>query len=203
MSRLLALSLCLVAGACGSISKDYPQKSFYAFEVSRGERVEAADGAPSLLVQRFRTGALSRGQGLVYRTGPSTYEADYYSEFFSEPEELLALEVAAWMADCGLFSATLSGSTEVEPDYVLQGSLRNLYVDQVVKGETRAVVEVQLFLSRRDRARSETVWHRDFRREELAASPSGADVLDAWNRGLAAMLAEAEAELRAALAVRH
>lgn len=202
MSRLLALTICLVAGACGSISKDYPQKTFYAFEVSRAERLEAAPDAPILLVQRFRTGALSQGQGLVYRTGPSTYEADYYSEFFTEPEDLLTLEVTDWMRDSGIFSATLGGSAEVEPDYVLEGSLQSLYVDQVVKGETRAVIDVQFFLTRRDKARSETLWHRDFQRSERAASPSGADVLDAWNRGLAEMLAEAELELRAAVSGR-
>ena len=72
MSRLFALSLCLVVGACSSISKDYPKKTFYAFEVSRGERVGAPDEAPLLLVQRFRSGALSQGLGLVYRTAPST-----------------------------------------------------------------------------------------------------------------------------------
>jgi cholesterol transport system auxiliary component len=199
MRRLIALTLCFVGAACGSISKDYPQKTFYAFEVERPASARAADDAPILLVQRFRSGALSKGQGLVYRTGPSQYESDYYSEFFNEPEDLLTLVVAEWMDDSGLFSVSLGGSTEVEPEYVLQGSLRSLYVDQTVDGETRAVVDLQLFMSRRDRARSEPVWHGDFRSAELADSPSGLDVLDAWNRGLADMLASAEAELREAL----
>jgi len=199
MRRFLALTLCFTGAACGSISKDYPQKSFFAFEVERSERIDSAEGAPILLVQRFRSGALNKGQGLVYRTGASQYESDYYSEFFNEPEDLLTLVVAEWMDDSGIFSVTLGGSTEIEPEYVLQGSLRSLFVDQTVQGETRAIVDLQLFLSRRERANSSPVWHRDYRRSELARSPSGVDVLEAWNRGLADVLTTAEAELREVL----
>ena len=41
----------------------------------------------------------------------------------------------------------------------------------------------------------ESVWHRDYRREEVAAGSKGAEVLDAWNRGLASIMQEAEAEI--------
>lgn len=199
MNRSLALLLGLFAVACGSISKDYPQKTFYAFEVERAERVEPAPDAPLLIVQRFKSSALSKGLGLIYRTQPSTYEADYYSEFFNEPEDLLTWVVGSWMADSGLFSVTIGGSTEIESDYVLHGSLRDLHVDQTIKGETRAVADVQFFLSRRDRASSELIWHADFKCSEIAESPRGADVLEAWNRGLTLILSEAEAELAQAL----
>lgn len=195
MKQFLALSLCFLAAACGSISKDYPKKTYYAFEIDRADREHAAADAPILLVPRFRSGALSKGQGLVYRTAPSTYESDYYSEFFTEPESLLTLVTAAWMEDSGLFSVIVGGTTEVDPDYVLQGALRSLHVDQTVKGETRAVVDIQFFLSRRHRLRSEPVWHRDLQRSEPAESAAGKDVLAAWNRAISDLLAEAEREL--------
>ena len=63
-----------------------------------------------------------------------------------------------------------------------------------------AIVDLQLVLSRRVHGLAEPVWRRDLMRSELASSSSGADVLAAWNRGLADLFAELEVELAAAIA---
>lgn len=200
MSRLLALLLCLCASACTSLSKEYPEKTFYAFDVERGDRQETSADAPLLLVKRFRSGPMNQTLGLIYRTEPSTYEADYYSEFFAAPEGLLTVIVGAWLADAGEYQVVVGAPGEQYPDYVLEGSLRSLYVDLEGDAGPRAVIDMQFFVSRRENGVSAPVWRADFSRAEAADSASGADVLAAWNRGVASMLAELESDLAQSLA---
>ena len=203
MRRIITFMACCVLAACASLSKSYPDKSFYAFDVERGEsgvRVQAADDAPLLLVKRFQSGPLNESRTLVYRTGVSTYESDYYNEFFSDPEGLLTVATAAWLSDSGNFAVLAGSAAGLDPDFVLHGSVRGLYVDMLPEDGPHAIVDLQLVLSRRRHGLSEPIWRKDFMRSELAASPSGADVMAAWNRGLADLFAELEVGLETAIA---
>lgn len=196
--HLLTLTLLLATAACATVSRDYPEKSMYAFDVERPERAAATGDAPVILVRRFRTSALGGGRQLVYRTGESRFESDYYTEFFDEPEGLLTGVVSNWVADSGLATVVASAG-DLEPDFVLHGAVRGLYVD--LRGDgPEAVVDVQFVLSRREGGYTVPVWQSDQRRAEPADGPRGADVLAAWNRALRSILTETEAGLRDALA---
>lgn len=196
--HLTCLTLILATAACASVSRDYPEKSMYAFDVDRPTREAAPVDAPVVLVRRFRTSALGGGRQLVYRTGDSRFESDYYTEFFDEPEGLLTGVVSNWVADAGL-ATVVSSAGDLEPDFVLHGAIRGLYVD-VREEDPLAVVDLQLVLSRRDGGYTVPIWRSDQRRFETAAGPSGGAVLVAWNRAMRSILTEVEPELREALA---
>jgi hypothetical protein len=72
-------------------------------------------------VRPFSVSPLLDGRLLVFRTGESVREADFYSELWNAPGDMLADVIARWLGDSGLFSVVVPpGTAGTATDLVLE-----------------------------------------------------------------------------------
>lgn len=135
----------LGAAGCGGLSKSYPERSYYMFEVPPPEKVAAApvQGAVAQ-VWKFSVSPGSDGKEFVYRTDDISYESDFYNQFFRNPGALLTETTIRWLSDTGLFEDVISSLGQGFASYFIQSNVVELYGDY--RGEPAAVMTIQFFL---------------------------------------------------------
>lgn len=155
---ILSVAVALLMSAClPKLTRQPPDRVYYGLEVDRGDAPRAAapitnaDGEPATLAVRgFRTAAGFEGRRLVYSSGPSRFEADYYNAFFVPVPALLSQITSAWLRDSGLFAGVVESGSLLDTDYVLEASVRSCHGDYRDPADCRAVVAIQTFLLRND-----------------------------------------------------
>ena len=190
---LIPLGVC---AACLNLSKEYPQKSRFALEARRGAAATPTREAPVLQVRRFDASSAYGSVRFVYRTSDNEYEADFYNEFFASSSALVTDEVARWMSDSGLFQVTVGVGSGLTPELVLDGSLRSIHGDLRDEDAPRAVLDLQLFLSRVEPGGAVLVFHRDYRADPQVPDASAAAMAAGWNEALQTILVRLESDLR-------
>lgn len=197
--RCLGALVIVAVGATGCVSLDRPvvEKRQYVLEARRSGDAPATPRGGVLDVRTFRASPRSAGTKFVYRTADDVYESDFYRVFWAPPTALVADEVRRWLAASGVFEDVLEPGSAVEPSYLLEGAISDLYGD-FRPGETpRAVLGVRVALvDVRNRA-SRIVLSRDYA-AEVALPAADPDLLvEGWNTALRRILEELETDLRA------
>lgn len=200
MTRRAALvpTLLLLLASCTLFPSTPVVKTRYVLEARRGEVTEAA-GGPSLQVRPFSVSPLLDGRLLVFRTGESVREADFYSELWNAPGDMFADEIARWLGDSGLFSLVVPpGTAGSATDLVLQGWIADLSGDWRDAEASRGVVDFRVALLEPGSAGG-ILWHREYRAERSVTARTQGALVAAWNECLQETLGRLEEDLRAAL----
>lgn len=202
MSGRLAVLCVLIAAAamaaagCATLEKDYPDRRYFALEIERpGPPAPRADGPP-LEIRRFRVSPRYDNRSLVYRIGDVRYQTDFYNQFLITPGPMITESAAKWLNDAGIFSSVLAAGGQVLPEYVLEGSVNELYGDYRNRENPAAAIEIQFFLIRTDRPEGRVVWQKAFERKFPLDENGPEGLVLAWNKGLASIMAEVERELK-------
>jgi cholesterol transport system auxiliary component len=197
MRRALALACLLgaVASGCfGGLERRPPEKQRFMLQPTAGAAAVGSGPSPSVLrVARVRVSPVFDQKGFVYRTGASTFETDFYNEFFSPPGVLLREALLGWLDGTRLFSAVARSSSS-DADFVLETDVDQLFADQRGPGEPKAYLEIVFRLI--DARTRKIAFEKRYSASESAADDSPAALIDAWNRGLGALLAELAQDVR-------
>jgi uncharacterized lipoprotein YmbA len=195
---LAALGAGLLAAGCLA-PQPAPRVVFYALRPERTGPAPESPGAEALWVGRVRVAPLVEGKGFVYRTGESTFEADFYHRFAAPPGALVREALIDWLGRSGLFSEVRSQGSPGQARWSLEARVTALHADLRDPTAPSAVLEAELALidahAPAPEARLRERYHA-----EVTTSADPAALAQAWARGLAQVLAEAEDDLRAALA---
>jgi cholesterol transport system auxiliary component len=183
---------------CLQLNKSYPEKQFYALEVSRPGGASATAPGAILRVRRFAAAPQFEGRGLVYRTGEWRYESDFYHEWFIAPSALVTHQVERWLAASGLFRHVLDPGSALEETQALEGTIEELYGDYRDATAPKAVLALRVRLSREAAGVSRIVLDQDYRQAVTVPDESPDALVRAWNEELQAILAGLEADLRRA-----
>jgi cholesterol transport system auxiliary component len=195
---LLALLLGGALGGCVSgLTKPAPEKRQYVLTAARPTREPPAANGLVLLMRRFTIDPAYQDRGIVTRTDAVSMQSDFYNEFFIDPAQLVSGQISAWLAACGLFSEVVGPTSALAPTHVLEGHVVKLYGD--LSGTPSAVLELQLLLLDVRAGANRVLLHPDFERREATAARDPAALVQGWNQGLSAILAEFEQSLRAAM----
>jgi len=191
----------LVAGAaalgCGGLlSRQYPERRQFVLEATRPERAAAPAGAPVLAVMRFRTSAVVTGTSFVYRTGPQTYERDFYDLFWTAPEAMLADTARRWLSSSGLFADTLDASSIAARAYLLDGAVSELYGDFRDPAQPRAALGLRFALLDVRGPDPRIVFHAEYAASPAITDESPDALAAGWNDALREILGKLEADLR-------
>lgn len=193
---LAALLLALAPGCFGGLGRTPPTKQRFMLAPADPTPRDVG-GASVLRVARVRVSPVFENKGFVYRTGSSTFESDFYNEFFSPPGVLLREVLLQWLGSTHLFVAVARGSS-AEADWVLETDVDQLYADQRSPSAPTAHLDLAFRLVD---ARSRTLaFEKSYSASEPAAGSSPAALVDAWNRGLAAVLNQLTQDLAPRLA---
>ncbi|HJU06244.1 MAG TPA: hypothetical protein VJ692_13940 [Nitrospiraceae bacterium] len=186
----------LLTGGCVNLAKTFPEKHYFALDVSRaGEQAGPVSGT-ILKIHRFHISPRYEGKEMVYRTGDTRYEADFYNEWFVSPAAMVTQQVQNWIMNAGLFQHVVEASSYLDASHIMEGAVTALYGDYRYKGTPKAALDVQILLIHDGPTRADIVFRRDYRQLVDLADTSPETLTRGWNEGLRLMLAQLEKDLR-------
>lgn len=142
-SIVLVASLCL--GGC-SLSRPAAERHSFLLLPQHPSVSSQTVSEGRLKVRQVRVVAPFEGRSFVYRRGDQRFESDFYNEFGSDPEEMIAAALVDWMRRGGRFSGVLAPQDAGGGDTVLDVSVQELYVD--FRAAPSAVVALTWHLER-------------------------------------------------------
>ncbi len=192
---LAALSL---GTGCVGVSRSYAERHYYMFELACPEAGLPPSSAPTLVVRRFRISPAFERRELVYRTGESTYESDFYNAFFAPPADLIAEQARECLSRSDLFSAALAPSSGVKAQYALEANVAALYGDYRDKAHPKAVLEIQFFLLPTTGPASQVLFQKDYRMIVPLTGAGPEALVKGWGQALQQALEDLQKDLRGA-----
>jgi ABC-type uncharacterized transport system auxiliary subunit len=194
-AALLLALIGLAAAPLGCLSKSYPEKRRYVFEIE--PPVDMVPGPNGVLrMDRVRVSPLFERKGFVYRTGEATFETEFYNAFFAPPGVLLRKATLNRLLAASIFSDVLDATQMGDVDWILEGHVKELYADLRDRAPPFAVLQIEYTLLD---ARSPTlaiVFRRSYPARASAAGGSAEAIVNAWTEALTQVLGELEVDLR-------
>jgi uncharacterized lipoprotein YmbA len=199
-SRILRWSvvtvLSLAASACVNLNKSYPEKRSFVLDVPAEQRAAAQDARTVLKINKLRVAPLSAGRAMVYRTGDVQYENDFYNEWFAAPGVLVTQQLQDWLARSGRYQLVLTGTSQVEPGQILEGTITEFHGDFRQREAPRAVLALDLHLLDGQRE-GRLLFHRLYHQEVPLQDRSPVALAQGLSQGLRAILGDLEQDLSA------
>lgn len=192
--RSLLLALTGLLSAC-NLSKPYPARDLYAFDVRSPDRSVAAGSGGVLRVQPVQMTEPYGEEMFHYRVGPARFETDYYANFVDEPGRLITSELIEWLAQTGEYSAVVDASSTVDTNRSVQLVIRELYGDRSGPGPEQAVVAARLFLLDESKVETKVLLSRDYREVEPVSGDGGDALVEAWGTALGRIFEQAAADI--------
>ncbi len=188
----------LAAAGCFSLTQKAPEKRYFLVEARRGKVEAAAANAQPLEIRRFRASPGFAEANFIYRTGPQSWVADYYNEFFVPPAPMLTESTRRWLMDSGLFNPVFSEGASLSAPLLLEASITSLYADVTDVKKPRAVLELQVFVVDDSTPSPTAVFQAGYLREIPVDKAAPAEFAAGWNEALKSVLTTLEKDLRSA-----
>ncbi|HPS37593.1 MAG TPA: hypothetical protein PLL75_07710, partial [Candidatus Omnitrophota bacterium] len=88
-SILIGAGLCFVAAGCVQLERKYPDIRTYSLDVSSQGHGSYAGLPVSLRLNSFSSVPQAVDRYLLYRTGETAYESDFYNQLMTAPAEMI------------------------------------------------------------------------------------------------------------------
>ncbi len=198
VSILLLLSVLSVG--CMKLERPQLDRKYYVIGASRDSQPRER-GSETLVVRRVQVSPRYQDRELVYRTGETTYEADYYNSFFIPPAEMITDDLRRWLGESGMFENVIAPQSLASGGLILEGMINSLYGD-FSSSEPEAVVEMQFFLVDNRDAETPSLYSRGFSERVKLGSRSSDALVKAMNKAVAVIFKKLEEDLSALKTVR-
>jgi uncharacterized lipoprotein YmbA len=193
--RLVAVMTLVIPLGC--LSKSYPEKRRHVIAVQLPPEV-ASSGSGVLGVGRMRVSSLFERKGFVYQTGDTTFEDDFYNEFFAPPGTLFRKATLEWLSRSSVFASVIDARHRADVDWWLEAQVQKLYGDLRDREAPQAILEIEFALLEASRTKFEIAFRRTYSAAVNASSPSATAIVAAWTDSLEQILTALEEDLRQA-----
>lgn len=193
---LLLLSAPL--SGCVSLERSYPDKHYFVLEISRDEKPSGQPRNGVLEVSDLHISPRYEGQSFIYRISETGYESDFYNQFLIAPAALVTEEVLRGLAQAEIFQHVISPSNQLQPTYRLEGTVTALYGDFRNAGASRAVLEMEFFLSKPLPGATEIIIGKRYARSVPLGGRTPEALVKGWNEALDGIVTSLVADLKAA-----
>ena len=197
-SRRLALASVALVAAIGCLSK--PALVSRSFTIDPpAPRSAASPGGVILTVSRVDVSPPYSGQALVYRIGEHGFERDPYARFAAPPSWLLTVAIRSYLANADFVRDVVAPGDGARSDATIQASVLQMAGD--LRGsESSAVLTLRFRVLSGPAVRERPViLLKTYSKSVPIAHSAAQDVVEAWNQGLAEIMAEFQADLQTAL----
>lgn len=194
-----AVSVLLVSGAaCISvgIERSYPEKRYFALEVRAAGNSANPTGNEILEVSNLRVSPRYGDKNFVYRISDVAYESDFYHQFLVPPASLITEEVRKNLTNSQLFKHVISSSSQLQPSYVLEGTVTALYGDFRQADAPIAVLEIEFFLNSTIPTKPGIVMQKHYTKSVPLGGRSPEALVKGWNEALEVILASLVTDLQ-------
>jgi ABC-type uncharacterized transport system auxiliary subunit len=186
--------LLAVIGGCVSLERSYPEVRYFVIGLG-GKTGSNAAGDQILLVSSLHISPRYADKSFVYRTSDSGYEADFYHQFLTPPDSMLGEEVRKGLAGSPVFKYVVGPSSQLRPDYVLEGSVNALYGDFRNLDKPAAVLEIEFFLHSEDSNRPGVLLHKRYAKTIPISARSPEALVKGWSEALGEIVSDLNADL--------
>lgn len=190
-----ALLLFFLSAGCVSLERSYPEKRYFVVELDENAQRSNPAGDQTLLVSGMRISPRYADKSFVYRTSESGYESDFYNQFLTSPDTMLSEEVRKGLAASPGFKYVVGPSSQLQPNYVLEGSVNALYGDFRNLDKPAAVLEIEFFLHNEDSANPGIVLQKRYMKTVPLSGRSPDALVKGWSQALGAVLTELNSDL--------
>ncbi|HYT56161.1 MAG TPA: ABC-type transport auxiliary lipoprotein family protein [Verrucomicrobiae bacterium] len=191
-----ALLLFILSAGCVSLERSYPEKRYFVVELGENMQQSNPVGEKTLLVSGLRISPRYADKSFVYRTSEAGYESDFYNQFLTSPETMLSEEVRKGLAASTAFKYVVGPSSQLQPNYVLEGSVNALYGDFRNLDKPAAVLEIEFFLHNEDSANPGIVLQKRYMKAVSLSGRSPEALVKGWSQALGAVLTELNTDLQ-------
>jgi cholesterol transport system auxiliary component len=192
-----ALLLLVFLSGCVSLEKSYPDRRYFALELAQGKSPNSTSDR-ILSVASPRISPRYADRSFIYRTSTAAYEADFYNQFLTAPDSMIAEELRKGLAASELFKYVVGPSNSLQPNYVLEGTINALYGDFRDPSRPAAVLEMEFFLYNQDPAASGVSLQKRYEKSVPLNEKSPEALVKGWDQALADIVAALLADLKAA-----
>lgn len=196
---LLCLFAVLTSGifaltSCVKMNRQPLEKRYYNLEVSRTQELNEPLLNAIVRVQRLQISPRFSGREIVYKTGDSIYEADFYNLFFITPSDMLTQDLREWLQRSNLFSNAVDPSSLVKTSFLLEGIVNEFYGD-FTKENGEAVVEMQFFLIDDTFAVKKLIFYGSYKKDVSIDNKSAISLIKGFNQAVTEIFISLEADL--------
>jgi len=186
------LVLAVLATACPNVSKPYPERTYFLFEISNPSTTMTMVQGATLDVNRFSISPTSEGREFIYRKTDLEYQTDFYNQFFRPPNNIMTEVVREWINQTGLFEDVLTPVTQAIANYTIEGNIVELYGDYRNEASAKAVLKIQFFfLDTSEDAPDPTILlSKTYTSEQPIGTASPQNLMNGWNKALETILTE-------------
>ncbi|HEU4346045.1 MAG TPA: hypothetical protein VFU31_31225, partial [Candidatus Binatia bacterium] len=194
--------LLIFVSACVTVDfeRSYPDKHYFALDVGWDEKNAAPDRTVNgvLEVSELRISPRYQGQSFVYRISEAGYESDFYNQFLIAPAALITEELRKGLAQSRIFAYVTNSASQLRATHRLEGTVNALYGDFRGGGGGRAVVELEVFLTKQSPTGTEVVMDKRYSRSVPIARRSPEALVKGWDESLRAIFTSLVGDLKTA-----
>jgi cholesterol transport system auxiliary component len=149
-------------------------------------------------VSDIRISPRYEGQSFVYRISDASYESDFYNQFLIAPAALVTEEVRKGLTQSRIFEYVINSSSQLQPTHRLDGIVNALYGDFRNISASRAVLEIEFFLSKQLPTGTEIVMNKRYSKAVPLSGRSPDALVKGWDEALDGILTSLIADLKSA-----
>jgi cholesterol transport system auxiliary component len=195
VGRFVLLPFLFCAG-CVSLERTYPEKRYFVIDVGDSAEPPTAEGNQTLLVSGLRISPRYADKSFVYRTSDAGYEADFYNQFLTPPDTMISEEVRKGLAASPAFKYVVGPASQLQPNFVLEGSVNALYGDFRNLNGPSAVLEIEFFLHNEDSANPGVILQKRYVKTVPLSGRSPEALVKGWGQALGSILADLSSDLQ-------
>ncbi len=170
------------------------------FDISPGDAPRAPrSSAHVLMLRRLDVESPFEDRRFLYRTGPSTYEPDYYIRFVASPAELLTNRLEEWIEEMGLFAAVVEPGSSAEYRYILEGQILQLYGDYTDPRQPKAVIKAEFVLVDDQDGAGKILFERQYQQAEPVISSAADGLATGWGQAVRSVFLALGSDLQESL----
>ena len=193
----VVLLLLISCYGCVSLERSYPEKRYFVLEAAQNIVPANPAGERILSVDDLRVSPRYADRSFVYRISEAGYETDFYNQFLTATDVMIGEEVRRGLAASQSFKYVVAPSNQLQPNYVLEGSINAIYGDFRNLNAPAAVLEIEFFLHNEDAANPGVVLQKRYMKSVAINTRSPDALVKGWNAALNEILAALLADMKA------
>lgn len=197
LTTLITLPLIACTGTATKLEPEQipdPLQHYYVIDVDRGLKEHDRSEGRVLYIAPVKVTSQFRAKNLVFRVGENAFQPQPDHQFFDTPQQMFTVQLQRWLKKTGLFKTVTTKQT-VEADYTLETAVTGLYGDKMLEKPTKAILEMQFFLTDNNADKEEIVFQTGLHIDTHIMETTPSDTVKGWKTGLRKTLSTLEDDL--------
>lgn len=182
---------------CVSLERSYPEKRYFVLEASESVIPANPGGDRILSVSNLRVSPRYADRSFVYRISEAGYETDFYNQFLTATDVMIGEELRRGLGASRVFKYVVGPSNQLQPNFVLEGSVNAIYGDFRNLDAPAALLEIEFYLHNEDLANPHIIMQKRYVKSIAINTRSPEALVKGWDAALNEILAALIADLRA------